>query len=103
MNILDKVKEILTKWNTQGLMIPLLRDPIKNRASFTATFYFTSFAFATLALIGKLTKYIEITDYNNCLYLYGLSASMYLGRSFHRDGKNIEVSAGTEEKEEKND
>ncbi len=80
--MLEKIKNWLTKANEQGIPLPVLRD--KGVGSYTLTMYFISFNLAAFTLLGKVTKLVGDVDYNNVLWLYGLSSSIYLGRRYQK-------------------
>lgn len=97
--MLEKIKNWLIRANEEGIPLPLLRDPVKNEGSYTLTMYFISFNLAALTLLGKVTKLVGDVEYSNVLWLYGMSASIYLGRKFQKskDG-NVTIENGDENK-----
>lgn len=95
MNVLgilvNKLKEFAIATNTKGIPMPLLRDPHSQKGSYTLTMFFISFNVALIALIGKLANYLGSVDYNNVLWLLGITGGFYLGRGVRGDGKSLEV------------
>jgi hypothetical protein len=53
--------------------------------------FFLSFNVALFALIGKLSGFLGGIDYQNVLYLLGLTGSFYLGKTFVGTGKDGSV------------
>jgi hypothetical protein len=87
--MLEKIKNWLLKANSDGISIPLLKDPKTGQGSYTLTMYFISFNLATFLLLGKVTKLVGDVDYNNVLWLYGMSSSIYLGRAWQKKGDEV--------------
>ena len=72
--------QILNKMNKNGIPLPLLRDPTTSQGSVSLTMMVTSFAICLVTLAGKITKVLGEVDYSNCLWLFGITASLYFGR-----------------------
>lgn len=95
MNILavaiEKLKELAMSANTSGIPLPLIRDSHTGTGSYTLTMFVMSFTVAIITLVGKVTHYLGEVDYNNVLWLLGLTGGFYLGRGVRKDGTKLEV------------
>lgn len=89
------LQEIVTKLNQRGIPLPMLRDPQTNQPSVTLTFAILSFNVALLGLLGKVADLFKGIDVQQAIYLFGVSAGLYLGRKIST-GKDQSV----EKKEE---
>jgi hypothetical protein len=80
----------------------LLRDNVKNRGSWTFTFFVISGILSWVLLLGKITKYTGDVDYLEVLGLVALSGGLYLGRSVQttNDGVSLGGPVGPKQKEE---
>lgn len=99
MNAKDLYKKLVFL-NEKGIPLPLIRDNGTNEGSFTLTMFFISFNVALLALIGKLAGYLGGIDYQNVIWLLGLTGSFYLGKAFvgtGKDGSSVTVEQKKEE------
>jgi hypothetical protein len=91
--MIDKLKELMSNMNSKGIPIPLARDPKSGSGSLTFTMAVVSFGICIVLLGGKVTKLVGNVDYDNALWLLGLTLSTYLGRQFQKNGK--QMSMGT--------
>ena len=89
MNILEKLKALAAVANSRGVAIPTVRDPKTGAGSITATLVVVSFGVSVLLLLGKVVHLVGEVDYNNVLWLLGISLSAYIGRKFQTNGKDI--------------
>lgn len=94
--MLEKIKNWLLSANAQGIPLPLLKDLKSGTGSYTLTMYFITFNLAVFTLLGKVTKLVGDVDYNNVLWLYGMSASIYLGRKYQKKGDEVTIESGEE-------
>lgn len=90
----EQLRNILLRSNDEGIPIPLLRDNKTGKGSYTLTMFWMSFNISILLLAGKVTKLIGDVDYNNVLWLLGLTGGFYLGRKVQgtKDGVNVSGS-----------
>lgn len=91
MNLIEKVKQVLSDANQSGVPVPTVRDPQTGKGSFTATMLVISFGASVLLLLGKITHYVGDVEYANVLWLLGISLSAYLGRKFQTKVKDISI------------
>lgn len=89
--LLERLKEAFGSANMDGIPVPTLRDPQTGKGSVTFTMVAVSFGTAILLLLGKVTHFVGEVDYNNVLWLLGITLSAYLGRKFQGDGKKISI------------
>lgn len=87
----DKLSNLFAKMNSMGVPIPLARDPKIGKGSLTFTLVVMSFTVCLVLLAGKLTKLLGEFDYDNALWLLGLTLSSYLGRQFQKNGKAVTI------------
>lgn len=90
--MLDKIEKLLADMNSKGIPIPVVRDPKTGFGSLTATMVVVSFAVCLGLLAGKVTKVVGNVDYDNALWLLGLTLSTYLGRQYQKNGKQVTMS-----------
>ena len=95
--MIEKLKQLFAKMNSEGIPIPLARDPKTGKGSITFTMAATSFGLCVLLLAGKIAKLMGEFDYNNALWLLGLTLSSYLGRQFQKNGNQVTMSGPVEE------
>lgn len=95
----EKLQKIFLKANSEGIPLPLLRDNKTGKGSYTLTMFWMSFNLSIILLAGKVTKIVGDVDYNNVLWLLGLTGSFYLGRKIQGDSKKMTI----EQKEEESD
>jgi hypothetical protein len=83
--------------NKKGVPIPLARDPKTGKGSLTFTMSVVSFGVCIVLLAGKVTNILGDVDYDNALWLLGLTLSTYLGRQYQKNGKemNLGISGST--------
>ena len=90
-DILENIKGLFSSTNKDGIPLPMVRDPKTGAGSLTATMVVTSFMICVILLGGKVTKLVGDVDYNNALWLLGISLGAYMGRKFTSDSKGISV------------
>lgn len=90
--IYQKLIEFVDAGNMKGVPVPMVRDPKKGRGSVSLTLVFISFNLVLFGTLGKFTNLVGDVDLTNALWLFGVCASLYWGRSFKgdKDG-NIEL------------
>lgn len=91
--MLDKLEKFISDMNSKGIPIPLARDPKTGAGSLTFTMAVVSFGICVILLAGRLTKVIGNVDYDNALWLLGLTLSTYLGRQYQKNGKQVTLGA----------
>jgi hypothetical protein len=87
----EKLKQIFLQSNSEGIPLPLLRDNKTGKGSYTLTMFWMSFNISILLLAGKVTKLVGDVDYNNVLWLLGITGGMYLGRKTQESKAGITV------------
>src|SRR5438093_254295 len=94
--MLQKLKDYMVKLNEEGIAIPLFRDPVKDRGCISTSMFIISFTAAIILLAGKASTYFGSIDYNNVLWLLGLTGSFYFGEVFNKklniDGKKVDIT-----------
>lgn len=104
MKLLDKVyeklKDIVDSGNKDGIPIPLVRDPKKGRGSVSLTLVFISFNLALFGTIGKITNMVGEVDLTNALWLFGVCASLYWGRTVKKNADGSVEMAGVKVSED---
>lgn len=89
---MEKIRAYLEKLKTEGLVFPMLRDPIKKQPSVSLTILFISTNVVMAGMIGKLSGALGGIDLTQALYWFGMCAALYFGRSFSGDtGKNVNM------------
>jgi hypothetical protein len=88
---LESLKATLNSSNRDGIPLPMARDPKTGEGSITASMVIVSFCVCVVLLAGKVTNLVGDVDYNNALWLFGVSLGGYLGRKFTSDSKGISV------------
>jgi hypothetical protein len=83
---LSKIKDMISKMNTLGIPLPVIRDPKTGVGSITATLVFLSFNTALLGQIGKVSKVLGDVDLSQANVLFGVALAAYLGRKMQSDG-----------------
>ncbi len=91
MELLSKIKELVTKMNAAGVPLPMIR--IDGKATFTGTMTFISFNTALLGQIGKVTNFLGPVDLTQANYLFLICLGAYMGRKFQGDGKKATLAA----------
>jgi hypothetical protein len=89
--LVEKLKELASSANKDGIPVPMVRDPKTGKGSATLTMVVVSFGVAILLLGGKAVNLVGTIDYNNVLWLLGVTLSAYLGRKFQGNGKDIQL------------
>ena len=80
------------KLNKEGIPLPMLRDPKTGEGSVTLTMFWTSFNISIFTLAGKMTNLLGDVDYNNVMWLFVITGSLYLGRKFQGDKSSININ-----------
>jgi hypothetical protein len=93
--IVESLKKAVASGNADGIPVPTIRDPKSGKGSITATMTVVSFGVCVILLAGKVTKVVGDVDYNNALWLLGVSLGGYLGRKFQGDGKKISIDGAS--------
>ncbi len=70
--------------NSNGIPIPVLRDPQTGKGSVTLTMWFITFNIAIITLIGRVTKILDGVDYDSVLWLFVITGGFYLGRKVQK-------------------
>ncbi len=96
--MLDNIKKFLNLLNSQGIPVPLIRDPLVGKASVSLTLTFISFNIVVIGLIGKISGYLGGIDLDQSIVLFGVCASLYWSRRVGVKGKTTDVTV--EEKKE---
>lgn len=91
--MIEQLAKFFSNLNRNGIPIPLARDPKTNKGSLTFTMAVVSFGCCILLLAGKITNLIGDVDYDNALWLLGMTLSAYLGRQYQKSGKDISIGA----------
>lgn len=94
--MLEKLKQLFSDMNSKGIPIPLFRDPKIGRGSLTFSLVVVSAGVCILLLAGKAANLLGGVDYDNALWLLGLTLSTYVGRQYQKNGKQITISGGSE-------
>lgn len=97
----EKIKSWLLSANENGLPIPLIRDNVKGKGSTTLTMYWISFFVSLLLLSGKAADKFGGVDYEDTLWLLGITGSFYVGRKIQGSGKNFNLGDSAQEPEPK--
>lgn len=89
--MLDKLKYILKYCNEKGVLLPFVRDPIKQAPSVSLTLLIISFGVAVVTNILNLTK--QLDDVGYVMELFYACSCLYFGRSFTgKSGSQINES-----------
>lgn len=91
-----KLQELIKKMNDRGIPIPMIQDPVTKLPSVTLTFAVLSFNVALLGLLGKVADMFKGVDVQQAIYLFGVSAGLYLGRKI--SAKDVVVEKKDETK-----
>lgn len=93
--LVDKLKNWFISMNEDGIPIPLIRDNHLDKGTLPGTMFCISFLVAIVTLVGKITHLLGDVDYNNVLWLLGLTGSFWvteaLGRKVSLDTANKKV------------
>lgn len=96
--LIEKLKNAAISVNDNGIPLPLLRDPVKDRGSYPLTMFFISFNVALVTLIGKVTNFLGNVDYSNVLWLLGVTGSFWVAEVLDRkvtvDSANKKLDIG---------
>jgi hypothetical protein len=93
--MLDSIKRLFDKMNSNGISVPLFR--INGAPSITATFAIVSFCTALFGQFGKFAKLAGSIDIDSANYLFFGSLAAYLGRRMTGDGKSVTVESKDKE------
>ncbi len=89
--MLEKLSQFASDLNRKGVPIPTFRDPVTGKGSLSATMMIISHMAAIVLLLGKVTKVVGDVDYSNVLWLLGLTSSLYAGRKYQKNGKDMSI------------
>ena len=92
MNILEKIQEYLKDKNTNGIYVPMIRDPKTGSGSVSLTLVFISFNVNILGLIGRATKFLDGVSLEGANTLFLICVSLYFGRKLQTKVGTIESS-----------
>lgn len=84
---MDKLKNLISKFQKEGIPLVFIKDPINNTPSVSLTLLLISFCISLFALINKFAKIVEGVDIDNSLELLIICASLYFGRSISKNIK----------------
>lgn len=96
MKLVNRLSKLFNNYNRNGIPVPMVRDPATGVGSITATMAVVAFGVAVLLLAGKAATYFGEVDYNNVIWLLGVSVGAYLGRRFQKNGKSFELDGDAE-------
>lgn len=96
---MEKLREILVRWNQIGVPLPMVMNPDTGKASVTLTLVCVSFLVNIIAFSGKLAGLFGGLDTSGASYLFLMSLGAYLGRRMTGDSKTNKVDLSTETKE----
>lgn len=89
---MEILKKILKSMNENGIMFPVVHDPVSKRGSITCTMVIVSFGICVIGVIGKVSKVLDGVDLTAAHSLLVISLSAYLGRKLQQNGKQVEMS-----------
>ena len=78
--LLNKLKELITSINLNGVPLPLARDPKTKIGSVSLTLVFISSIMVILGLIDK--GKLSVVDIENALEFFYASSFLYFGRNW---------------------
>lgn len=81
---MDKLKELIKKWQENGVPLLFIRDVLTGKPSVSLTMMLISFCLCIFSLINKFAKIVDGVDVDNSIELLIVTASLYLGRSFSK-------------------
>jgi hypothetical protein len=84
------LQEFIKKIKDRGVPIPMIQDPVTKLPSVTLTFSVLSFNVALLGLLGKVADMFKGIDVQQAIYLFGVSAGLYLGRKMTNGTLSVE-------------
>lgn len=84
MNLADKIKETLNRYNKDGFPLPMIRDPKTGKGSVSLTMLFISFNVVLIGLAGKFAGAFGGIDITQALALFYACATLYMGRKFQK-------------------
>lgn len=96
MSIEDLKKKwcaFVSKMNSKGVPLPLLRDPKTGVASVSLTLVFMSFGIVLVGLIGKYSRALDGIDLSQALNLFYACGALYFGRSIVSKGVAVPVNS----------
>lgn len=95
MNLSDmkqKWCDFVSKMNSKGVPLPMIRDPRTGRGSVSLTLLFISFNVVLVGLVGKWVEKLGGLDLSQALNLFYACAALYFGRNLGgKDGTKLEV------------
>lgn len=78
---LDKVKELLKKWNDSGYPSFVMEDKVTGLPSLTYTIFYINALIALGGLLGRFASVVKGVDADAAKELLIVSGSLYLGRA----------------------
>lgn len=89
----QKIITFITKLNSMGIPLPMIRDPKNGLPSVSLTMLFISFNVVLIGLIGKFSKFFDGVDIQQAIYWFGMCAALYFGRKLSAvtDGITTEI------------
>lgn len=90
---MQRIRKLLSRWNEQGLNLPMVRDPRTGRGSVSLTLLFISSLWVQVSLVGKLVKILGGLDSESAIYWFLSCAALYFGRSISGNKSNASLSA----------
>lgn len=73
--------------NEKGIPLPMIK--VDGKASLSATFVFISFNIWMVSVVGKWAGALGGVDSSQCMQMFIACASLYFGRKFQKDDKNV--------------
>jgi hypothetical protein len=86
-----EVRAWISKMNSMGLPMPMVRDPKTGASSVSLTLVFLSSVYVQLALLNSFAQMFKGVDITNALYWHGMCVALYFGRSYKKDGNKAEL------------
>ena len=96
--MLEWIKALMSKMNSKGVPVPMIRSPDTGVGSVTLTLVFISFNVNLIALGGKAAGYFGGIDISGASYLFLMTLGAYLGRKIQGNGKSVDLSAVDDKK-----
>lgn len=90
MNI-ESIKKFLLELNTQGISIPLIRDPKLGTSSVSLSLVFLSATYVQITLIGSMLGSIKPEVFQNSFMWYVASVGLYFGRNLSVKPNDVKI------------
>jgi hypothetical protein len=88
----NKIKQILEEASTDGISIPVIRDPKSGKGSVSLTLLFISSILVILGLVGKWSGLMGTIDISNALQFFYASAGLYFCRNWKGGGTSATLT-----------